>query len=84
MRGRWGGASVWAFVLLLLLAAALPVAGQQGTPPSLRPYWHVFAAYAVAWALVLGWVLLIARRVARLEARFRSGGGTGGGAGRAD
>ena len=32
-----------------------------------RAYWHVFAAYAIGWILVLGWVISIARRLARVE-----------------
>ncbi len=32
-----------------------------------RAYWHVFAAYAIGWAMVLGWVISIARRLASVE-----------------
>lgn len=66
----------------LLLAAcvlALPAAGQEASAPvtglagqSLRPYQFVFLAYALAWLLVLGWVIAIARRLARLERRLGS------------
>lgn len=61
---------------LLLLAGALwalplPAEGQAAPGSGLgRPYWHVFAAYVVAWALVLGWVVSIARRLARIEKRL--------------
>ena len=34
---------------------------------NLRGYTHMFIAYAIAWALVLGWVISIARRLARVE-----------------
>ncbi|MBW3654685.1 MAG: CcmD family protein [Gemmatimonadetes bacterium] len=46
-------------------AAALPA---RETPPrSLRAYWHVFIAFAIAWVLLFGYVVLIARRSRRLE-----------------
>lgn len=65
------GASL-AMALILLLLEALPVAAFQGAPaPSLRPYAHVFVAYAIGWGLVFAWIVLTARRVARLEARLR-------------
>ncbi len=35
-----------------------------------RAYWHVFAAYAVLWILVLGWVISIVRRLRRVEERL--------------
>lgn len=34
---------------------------------ALRPYVHVFAAYGVAWALILVWVWRIARGLKRAE-----------------
>ncbi len=58
--------------LVLLLPGAL---GAQGGMPatqglagqSLRGYTHMFIAYFIAWALVLGWVVSIARRLGRVE-----------------
>jgi CcmD family protein len=38
------------------------IAGQN-----LRGYTHMFIAYAIAWALILGWVISIARRLGRVE-----------------
>ncbi len=38
------------------------IAGQ-----TLRGYTHMFIAYGIAWALVLGWVVSIARRLGRVE-----------------
>ena len=32
-----------------------------------RAYWHVFAAYAIGWLLVFGWVVSIGRRLASVE-----------------
>ena len=67
-----GLASVAAVVLLLVLAAVLPesIAAQEGGFASQtlgRGYTHVFIAYAIAWVLVLGWALSIARRLAAVE-----------------
>ena len=66
---------------LLWAAATVPAVAQEmeGLPQagalaqqSLRPYWHVFIAYAIALVLVLGWVISIARRLGRLERRLGS------------
>lgn len=38
------------------------IAGQN-----LRGYTHMFIAYAIAWALVMGWIISIARRLGRVE-----------------
>jgi hypothetical protein len=57
-------------LLLLALLAHRAVAQEtveRLASQSLRPYWHVFIAYALAWALVFGWVVSIARRLARAE-----------------
>ena len=67
-------------VLLAALAASLvssaPLVAQVGTEvlaqQSLRPYWYVFIAYALAWLLLLGWMFSIGRRMRGLE-----DGGTG-------
>ena len=40
----------------------------QSTPPrTLRAYWHVFAAFAFAWIMILGYAISLARRFRRLE-----------------
>ncbi len=49
----------------------LPQAGSVATQ-SLRPYWHVFIAYAIAIVAVLGWVVSLSRRMAHLETRLSS------------
>lgn len=36
-------------------------------PRTLRAYWHVFVAFAVAWALIFGYTLSLGRRFRRLE-----------------
>ncbi|MFP3948041.1 MAG: hypothetical protein ACOC8K_03655 [Gemmatimonadota bacterium] len=65
--------------LLVLDPAAL--AAQQGPGASLpsqsmRPYAHVFWAYALAWALILGWVISIGRRWSRVEKDLEGGSGS--------
>lgn len=47
----------------------LPASGMA--QQSLRPYWHVFIAYAVTIALVLGWVMSISRRLKDVEDRLK-------------
>jgi CcmD family protein len=57
--------------VILLTGLSEPVGGQALQTQGLgRAYWHVFAAYAIAWALVLGWIVSIARRLARVEERL--------------
>ncbi len=34
---------------------------------NLRGYNHMFIAYFIAWAIILGWVVSIARRLGRVE-----------------
>jgi hypothetical protein len=48
--------------------AAMPAAGLARQ--SLRPYWHVFIAYAIAIVLVLAWVMSISRRLRDVEDRL--------------
>ena len=65
-------------VTLLLVVAGVAYAQQGGGLPnpsamgqqSLRPYWHVFIAYAIAVVFILGWVVSIAKRLANLERRL--------------
>lgn len=81
MSGPWLGRGllVAALGLLLLAAGVHPLDAQQSGAPSLRPYWHVFAAYAIGWVLVMGWAVSIARRLARVERRLsrQEDGGAG-------
>lgn len=46
-------------------ASGLPV--QAGPPRTLRAYWHVFAAFTIAWLLVFGYAISLGRRFGRLE-----------------
>lgn len=64
-------------VAVLFAAFAMSLAAQAGALPgttlaeqSLRPYRFVFIAYAIAWALVLGWVISVARRASALARRL--------------
>ena len=63
-----------ALPLFILLLVATDVGGQlpgsQMATQSLRPYWHVFIAYAIVIVMVLGWVVSIARRLARIETQL--------------
>jgi hypothetical protein len=62
--------------VLLVLCGASALLAQEGLPAnamgsqSLRPYWHVFIAYSIAIALVLGWVISISRRLHDVEQRL--------------
>ncbi len=47
------------------LREVIPVAQQ-----SLRPYWHVFLAYAIAITLIGGWAVSIGRRLRAIEDRL--------------
>jgi len=60
------------FLLLVLVLLMVPaaVSGQGTSAPSFRPYFHVFVAYAIAWGLVLAWLITIARRLGRVEQRL--------------
>ena len=64
------------FVAVALLLALLPelAQAQSGLPDpnvlasqNLRGYTHMFIAYFIAWGLILGWVVSIARRLGRVE-----------------
>ena len=60
----------------LLVAVGASALGAQELPgsgmatQSLRPYWHVFIAYAIAIVVVLGWVISIGRRLRDVEERL--------------
>ncbi len=68
-----------ALSLAALAAMAVTVVAQEstGTPQAsrlaeqnLRPYWHVFTAYAVVIVLIGGWAVSIARRLRAIEERL--------------
>ncbi len=74
MDQKWFSRWTTALVLGVLLLQVSPVWAQAGTALGLqtlgRAYWHVFAAYAILWLLVFGWVISIVRRLRRVEERL--------------
>lgn len=63
--------------LALLVCSTVPLWAQEGAMPAaglarqtLRPYWHVFIAYAIAILVVLAWVVSISRRLKDVEERL--------------
>lgn len=77
--GRRGVAAAMALAvgaLLLAGAEGLAAQAQAGATGTLRPYWHVFAAYALAWLILFGWVVSIGRRLRRVEDREPGGPGS--------
>ena len=53
-----------------ILAAQEALPGTRMAEQNLRPYWHVFAAYAIVIGLIGGWAFSIARRLRSLEDRL--------------
>lgn len=68
--GLLGAVALSLFLLSLTASAAFAQGGSIGQQTLGRPYWHVFAAYAIAWALMFGWLLSMARRLRRVEERI--------------
>ncbi len=59
---------VWTFTDAAAAALdLLALPAQGGGSPSLRPYVHIFLAYAAAWILILFWVWRIWRGMGRLD-----------------
>ena len=62
---------------------AQPAPASSGLPPvappprTLRAYWHVFIAFAVAWGLLFGYAILLARKGGALERQLKRLEGTG-------
>ena len=48
-------------------ASALPGEQAAAPPRTLRAYWHVFVAFALAWLFILGYALSLGRRFRNLE-----------------
>lgn len=59
--------SLLAFLLILPEASLAQGMGDAIASQNLRGYTHMFIAYAIAWLLVVGWVISIARRLGRIE-----------------
>ena len=65
----------FAFLLNALLVAGLaaqesPFPRAQLGQQSLRPFWHVFVAYAIVIVLIGAWAVSIARRLRSVEDRL--------------
>ena len=63
----------WIAVFVLIGIVPGLLHAQSGLPDpealagqNLRGYTHVFVAYFIAWAIIFGWVISIARRLGRL------------------
>ena len=73
---RLGGRILGAALAVVLILATPSLSYAQAAANELarqtlgRPYWYVFIAYAVAWLLVAGWVISIARRLSDVEKRL--------------
>jgi len=63
-------AALAALALLASPALAQGMPGQGLGGQSMMPYRFVFIAYAIAWLLVLGWVVSVGRRLTRLSRRL--------------
>ncbi|HEV7586873.1 MAG TPA: CcmD family protein [Longimicrobium sp.] len=48
-------------------SSALPGEQAPAPPRTLRAYWHVFIAYALAWLFLFGYALSLGRRFRNLE-----------------
>ena len=48
-------------------ASALPGEQASAPPRTLRAYWHVFIAYALAWLFLFGYAISLGRRFRNLE-----------------
>ena len=65
--------SLMALAILTLSLAPEAVEAQVAAGPRMRDFWHVFIAYALAWALLFGWVVAIFRRLGRLTEKLDAG-----------
>ena len=62
-----------ALAILILSLAPEGLEAQAAAAPRMRDFWHVFIAYALAWALLFGWVVAIFRRLGRLREKLDAG-----------
>ncbi|TVP58863.1 MAG: CcmD family protein [Gemmatimonadales bacterium] len=71
VQGGLAGALIVLVAVLLLMPEALAAQG-AGTAQArqMRHFWHVFAAYAIAWLLLFGWAVSIARRIRKVEEKL--------------
>ena len=62
--------SILAVLAMLVVASPLAAQAAELGRQSLRPYWHVFVAYALVILLVAGWAFSIGRRLREVERRL--------------
>ena len=62
----------------LMLAGPGILEAQSGLPDpgalarqNLQGYTHMFLAYAIAWGLILGWIVSIGRRLGRVQQELK-------------
>lgn len=71
---RRGPTALFAVMALLVLALVPDTleaqAAELGGQRLGRPYLFVFLAYAIGWALIMGWIVSIARRLRSLERKI--------------
>jgi hypothetical protein len=71
---RLPSSAAWALALgALALLLAPGVLEAQAPAPRMRDFWHVFIAYALAWAILFGWVVAIFRRLGRVKEKLDAG-----------
>ncbi len=56
-----------AFLICIVAPALAQIPQDAMASQSLRPYAHVFVAYAIAWLLIGGWIISINRRLKKLD-----------------
>lgn len=61
-------------IALLLLVGPAAAWSQAGVPDpqalaaqNLTGYTHMFLAYAIAWALIFGWIFSVGQRIGRVQ-----------------
>ena len=68
--------AVAGLIVLAFLPGLLSAQGvadpQTLASQNLRGYTHMFIAYFLCWAVIIGWVISIARRLGRLEKTLSS------------
>ncbi len=67
--------AVLAVLVVLLIPLDVVAQTELGAQKLGRGFWHVFAAYAIVWILVFGWLVKIGRQLARVEQKLDSSAG---------
>ncbi|MGH7459378.1 MAG: CcmD family protein [Longimicrobiaceae bacterium] len=60
---------LFSVMVTLLVWGSDPLAALQepGPPRTLRGYWHLFIAFALAWLILCGYLVALGRKLRRLE-----------------